>query len=289
MLVLDIGGTFIKYALTDENGAILPATVRQVPSDAEGGYEDFLNVLAGILRQAHELQPVVKAGVSIPGPFDFDQGVSLMQHKFTALYDQSLRPPFEQAGVTVEFLHDSTAFMLGEAYDGVLNGANTAACVMLGTGLGFAYLRDGKVCVNDKRTPALALWKTPWRDGIAEDYVSTRAIQGLYGEKISVKSIADKARQGDQKALNAFQTTGRHLSEILNAILPKLGCERFAIGGQIAKSAELFELDVPVPWSVSCHLIDAALRGVGYYALHGRQKCELTLKDLLLNDSEGRI
>lgn len=274
MLVLDIGGTFIKYALTDENGALIPETVGQTPTDAEGSYEAFLDVLADTIRQTSAQQAYRKACVCIAGPFDFDRGISLMQHKFKAVYQKSLRPPFEQAGVEVQFLHDSTAFILGEAYDGVLKGQKAPCCVMLGTGLGFAFMRDGKVCVNEKRTPAHTLWNMPWLDGIAEDYVSTRAIQALYGEKVPVKQIADAARQGDAKALNAFRTTGKHLSDILKKVIPMLGCDSFALGGQIAKSADLFALDIPVPWRVSEHMDDAALRGVSHYALHGQAACE---------------
>lgn len=289
MLALDIGGTFIKFAMTDENGVILPETVEQIPTNAEGSYEDFVNVLTGIIWQARELRPFRKASVCIAGPFDFDRGVSMMQHKFRAIYQRSLRPPFEQAGVDVCFLHDSTAFILGEAYDGVLKGCKAPCCVMLGTGLGFAFMRDGKVCVDEKRTPALVLWNMPWRDGIAEDYVSTRAIQALYGEKLPVKSIADRARQGDVKAVAAFQTTGEHLSEILKKMIPKLKCDSFALGGQIAKSAELFELDLPIAWSIAKYIDDAALRGASYYAFHGQIACEKVLHRLFIDISEVNI
>lgn len=288
MLALDIGGTFIKYALTDENGAILLETVGQTPTAAEGSYEDFLNVLAGIIRQTRERQPFYRASVSIAGPFDFDRGVSMMQHKFRAVYQKSLRPPFEQDGVDICFLHDSTAFILGETYDGVLKGWKAPCCVMLGTGLGFAFMRDGKVCVNQKRTPALTLWNIPWRDGIAEDYVSARAIQALYGEKLPVKSIAELARQGDAKAAAAFRTAGGHLSEILKKVIPMLGCDCLALGGQIAKSAELFELDLPIAWSVAQHMDDAALRGASCYALHGQTACEQVMQRLYTDVDEVR-
>ena len=274
MVVFDIGGTFIKYALTAENGELLTDTVRQTPSHADDDYDAFLGAMEGILREAGERQKVRKACVSIAGPFDFERGISLMRHKFRSLYQKSLRRPFEQAGVDVMFLHDSTAFMLGEAYDGVLQGRNAPCCVMLGTGLGFAFMRDGKVCVNPQRGPAFTLWNAPWRDGTAEDYVSTRAIQGLYGETLPIREIAERARQGDRKAGDPFLETGRQLSAILREIIPRLRCDSFALGGQIAKSADLLGLEVPVEWQVSRHLDDAALRGASRFARYGREDCE---------------
>lgn len=277
MLVLDIGGTFVKYALTDARGGILPETVSQTPANAGGTYEDFLDTLHTILLWARERQEVTRACVSIPGPFDFENGVSAMKHKFPALLGRSLRPPFERMGVPVAFVHDSTAFLLGEAHDGSLTGRASPCCVMLGTGLGFAFMREGRVCVNAARGPAFSLWNMPYRDGIAEDYVSTRAIQASYGEPVSVREIAERARQGDARAKAAFLAAGRDLTALLGALIPRLGCDSFALGGQIAKSADLFGLRLPVESHVSAHLDDAALRGASYYAAHGREDCEREL------------
>ena len=276
MLVLDVGGTFVKYALTDDAGCLLGQTVGQTPSDAQGSYEAFLAVLTRIIEAAQAQQHVERACVCTPGPFDFEAGISLMRHKFPALYGKPLRAPFERAGIDVSFLHDSTAFMLGESRDGEAKGMTSPCCVMLGTGLGFAFMREGRVCVNEKRGPAFSLWNMPYRGGIAEDFVSTRAIQAAYGEALPVKAIADRARQGDARAAQAFAGAGFHLSALLGALIPRLGCDGFVLGGQIAKSADLFGLRLDVPWRVSQHLDDAALRGASAYAAQGRAACEVT-------------
>ena len=273
ILVLDVGGTFIKYGLADERGHLLPGTVSQVPSHSEDSADKFLDALRAILRDAGGT--VDRAAVSICGPFDFDGGVSLMTHKFKALYGVDLRPPFREAGVEVFFLHDATAFILGEYFDGTLKGADNACCVMLGTGLGFGWIRDGKVCVDETRTPAFSLWRAPYLSGIAEDYVSTRAIQKTYGKVLPIKAIADAARAGDEKALTAFRAAGEHLSRLLKILAPALGCEKLALGGQIARSADLFGLEIGIPWAVTEHFEDGALRGCCLFALRGRD-CERT-------------
>lgn len=271
LLVLDIGGTFIKYGSADENGGLLRETVRQTPSHAEEDAEAFFQALRAIIReQGGEAE---KACVSIAGPFDFDQGISLMKHKFASLFGLPLRAPFEESGLPVAFLHDSTAFMLGESQDGALKGVSNACCVMLGTGLGFAWMKDGKVCVNAEQSPAFSLWNQPYLDGIAEDYVSTRAIQRYFGENLSVRQIADQARLGDARAAQAFRTAGEHLSVLMGRVLPRLGCEKFALGGQISKSADLLQLNLPVSWSVTEHPEDAALMGACRYAAFGRDRC----------------
>ena len=271
LLVLDIGGTFIKYGSADEKGDLIRETVRQIPSHAEEDAEAFFEALRTIIReQGGEAE---RACVSIAGPFDFDHGISLMQHKFASLFGLSLRAPFEESGLSVAFLHDSTAFMLGESLDGALKGVTNACCVMLGTGLGFAWMKDGKVCVNAEQSPAFSLWNQPYLDGIAEDYVSTRAIQRYFGGSLAVRQIADQARLGDARAIQAFRTAGEHLSVLMSIVIPCLGCEKFALGGQISKSADLLHLNLPIPWAVTAHPEDAALMGACRYAAFGRERC----------------
>lgn len=270
MLVLDIGGSFIKYGLADDAGNLIPGSAGQLPSDANGEYGHFLDVLRRVISVCGEKEKSQRASVSIPGPFDYAKGVSLMKHKFTALYGRSISGPFEEAGIPVSYLHDSTAFLLGEAdtEDG-----DSPCGIMLGTGLGFAMMRGGRVCVNESQTPAVSLWNMPWRDGIAEDYVSQRAILSLYGADMSVKQIAEAARAGDEKAKQTFRTVGANLSEMLRKLLPALGCTGLVLGGQIAKSADLFELDVPVAWRVSRHPEETALRGAACFAALGHDRC----------------
>lgn len=285
MLVLDIGGTYVKYALTDEAGCLLPETVAQMPSGEQDGGEQFLAVLSRIVREAKQRQDVRRACVAIAGPFDFDAGISLMRHKLPALYGRSLRPPFEQVGVEADFLHDAAAFMLGEAREGMARAMRSPCCVTLGTGLGFTFMRGGKVCVNERRGPALSLWKMPFCGGIAEDFVSARAIQAAYGKALPVRAIAGLARQGDARAAEAFLEAGEHLSALLCMLIPRLGCDGMVLGGQIAKSAELLNLCLNVPWHVSQHLDDAALRGASCFAAQGRDACEQMLS---LDPLDGR-
>jgi len=272
-LVMDIGGSFIKYAAANREGKLLPGSIGQMEANADGSAEEIFSTIREVIRLARCARPIAGACVSMPGPFDFDNGVSHMKHKFPALYGKSLRIPFEREGLPVIFLHDSTAFILGEYHGGVLRGAQSPCCVMLGTGLGFAWIRSGLVMVEDNQTPAMPLWRCPYLDGIAEDYVSTRAIRRYYDNKLSVKEIAERARAGEAKAREAFQVTTDHLSAILTPLLKRLYCDKFALGGQIAKSADLMPLDLPVPWEVSSRPDEAALLGAAWYSCQGRSAC----------------
>lgn len=282
ILVLDVGGSFLKYGVADEKGALLPGSVGEAPARADESPEKVYEAFEEAIRRARETAPLAGACACFPGPFDYTHGVFRMKHKFQALFGCSILPPFERAGLPVRFLHDSTAYILGEVSDGTLRDAKDPCCVMLGTGLGYTMMKDGKVLIDESQTPALSLWCAPFREGIAEDYVSTRAIQAAYGQPLSVKDIAGLARQGDEKALQAFRKTGEALSELMGIIDRRFHPDKLALGGQIARSADLLHLNLSFPWEVSHHLDDAALRGAAYYALHSREECTAVLPKIQL-------
>ncbi len=276
-LLLDVGGTALKFALADPQGMLIPGTAGQIPSRSGEGLEDILEAFYQAVRRCRAAGPVHKACVSIPGPFDYDLGISHMRHKFAALWGFPLGEWFVRRGLEARFLHDSTAFMLGEAASGALDGVENACCFMLGTGLGFAMMRHNRILQKEDASPALSVWKLPWGNGIAEDRISSRAIQRRYGAPESIRKIAQAAREGDALALAAFRKTGEALSILAGKLLQSFPCEKIALGGQIARSADLMELRFPCPWYVCPHPEESPLRGAARYMHLGAHACVTTL------------
>ena len=134
-----------------------------------------------------------------------------MRHKWRGLMDVPLPSVFarELPGVPVRFLHDSTAFLLGEAWQGAARNMENPAGVMLGTGFGFTVMQRRRVLVDANGTPALVLWNAPFRDGTVEDYVSRRALRDAYGPQApDVRELAELARGGDTRAQAIFPPHG---------------------------------------------------------------------------------
>lgn len=171
-----------------------------------------------------------------------------MTHKYQSVYGIPVRPWFTEVlgEVSVRFTHDSSAFLLG-ALSGEDRLLHRRICgVILGTGLGFAAMEDGKLLLNPEGGPAISIFRMPYRDGIAEDYASRRAVENLYkrlsgsGEALSVKDIAERARRGDVMAERCFQTLGKSLGEILLPVVREHNFTLLLLGGAISKSAGLF-------------------------------------------------
>lgn len=258
ILAIDAGGTFFKSGLVNAAGEIVEHTRISCPVNSAGQADAvraaYHTLIARQLDNARTLGQMIKAvGVDTPGPFDYQEGKSLMRHKFPALYGIPLRPWIQEAAgkLPVCFLHDSTAFLLGEYWKGGLQREGNAAGVMLGTGLGFAYMQNGEVQLNPQGGPGFSLYTVPYRDGAAEDYVSRRGIINRYLERvpqaeshIDVADIARLAREGSAPALAAMKETGRMLGEILLPVLKEKQCRRLVVGGQISKAYPLFGPDL---------------------------------------------
>ena len=242
ILLLDVGGTFIKCS----DG-------RSIPIDSAGSREDIVSSLRTAVGNAGRYGHV---SVAIPGPFDYDNGVFLMKHKFAAVYGEKFADIVGNPDGDFRFIHDINCMLLGELASGEGRGCSNVAMVSLGTGLGFSMCVGGQILRNDCGSPAVSIYNRPFRDGVLEDYASKRGVSSTY-ERISgkkapatVKDIADMAAGGDRDALDAFEEVGRAIGGSIAPILKEYDIQRLLFGGQISRSFRFMEK------SVNCALKD---------------------------------
>ncbi len=234
-LLLDVGGTFIKCS----DG-------RSIPVDSNGTREE---IVASFKEAVGDLSFIDKVAVAIPGPFDYDEGVFMMKHKYAAVYGEKFADLVEAPeGVEFRFIHDVNCMLLGEVTDGAGVGYENVVMVAMGTGLGFAQSLGGKIYKNASGSPGISIFNMPYGEGVLEDYISKRGITRLYSEaggkdaaEISVKEIADLAKAGDAAASKAFSEAGRILGKVIAPILEELSADCLLFGGQISRSFSLME------------------------------------------------
>lgn len=251
---VDIGGTHITCAAVQiAEGRLAAATRSRVSYDHEAPAEVILNAWASALNETIsqlELSELAGIGFAMPGPFEYRNGVSRMQHKFKNLYglhipralDPLLAPENE---LPMRFLNDASAFAVGEAWLGEGRGFQKVVVVTLGTGFGSAFIDDGVPVVTGRGVPEEGcLWHLPFQDGIADHYFSTgwflREYKKLTGGEIGgVKDLVEKAA-GDALLQSLFARFGHNLAECLAPWLRQFGAEALVIGGNIAHALPLF-------------------------------------------------
>lgn len=98
-ILLDVGGTEIKGSVSDRNG--VRTKIRKFPARAQKSTEKILDNFAKICRELmiEADGSVVGVGMAIPGPFDYENGISRMQglNKYDAIYGISLKEKSRRA------------------------------------------------------------------------------------------------------------------------------------------------------------------------------------------------
>ena len=260
MILLDVGGTFVKSSLGIAGKGAVEGTFDSTPMSSDGSAEEiaesFRTAVAGQLeRAAANGAHIETVSVVMPGPFDYKNGgVFLMKHKFAAVYGKTFREILGDV-ITPEtrlvFAHDVNGALMGALMLHPELREGNIAFSTLGTGLGFAHAKDGVIQESPMGSPATDLWDAPYNGGILEDFVSRRAILrffaeqgGVLAEGEDVKEISEKARKGDEKALEAFRCAGRHFAAGAKDVLERLQISHILFAGQIAKSFDLMEKEV---------------------------------------------
>jgi len=248
LLTFDIGGSHISAALCYGHDLTLGPVVSAHYGDvtASGGFVDLLCGLASKATASNFAG--LGATLAFPGPFDYEAGISLMQHKLPYLYGFDLRHALAfRLGcdpAQVRFLNDADAYLLGEVGAGAARGFSRAVGLTLGTGIGSAFALDGTLVNSGPGVPTDGeIWNVPYENGIVEDFVSTRAIAGAYssraGKSITVAEIAAAAPH-DPDAQQAFAEFGRHLGQVIGSLLADFHADVVVLGGGISRSSSLF-------------------------------------------------
>jgi glucokinase len=253
----DIGGSHITCAAIDlQRQCIAPRTLLHRAVDSQAPADRILSHWAAALKGALDaVDPVrlVGIGVGMPGPFDYEKGIALFSPqvaKYQSLHGLSiwerLISLLEMApGTTIRSMNDVACFAVGEAWVGKASGLTRAVCLTLGTGFGSAFVEDGAPVVDGSHVPRSGcLWHLPFRDGIAEDFLSSRWFLREYAARsgktaAGVKEIAEKSSI-EPAARAVFQEFGENLGAFVAPWLRKFGAEAVVVGGGICHAYQLF-------------------------------------------------
>ncbi len=231
ILALDVGGTTVKSALCDLHGQLVSG-VNITSVDSRGSrsviLKRFSEILTGLVAQSNKvnLEPVGLA-VAFPGPFDYEKGICLIKgvNKYEALYGMDLSGFFRNEVTVTElfpviFDADSWAFTRGQYLKGAAIGARRIIGITIGTGLGSAFMEEGRIVQNERGIPPYGwIGNLPFGKGILDDRVSRRGILARYREisdslqvDLDVKDLYNLAVIGHCR-MKLFCETGSLLAE----------------------------------------------------------------------------
>jgi glucokinase len=244
---VDIGGTHVTACLIDlDDSVVLHQTEARHFIDSTADAPSVIASWAAVIREAHEKaqRPVNAIGIAMPGPFDYEKGISLITGlgKYESIYGVNVKELLaKELDITagqIRMINDATAYLAGEQQFGSGKGAESVLGITLGTGLGSAWYMKEEMTDGD-------LYHFAFRDGVAEDYISARWLVKSYEAKTGmllpgVREVKELAVNGDNHALFLFKEFGKSLAEVILARFHPHLPARVVLGGNITKAADLF-------------------------------------------------
>jgi len=245
LIGIDIGGSHITAALVDPVKKMIVVeswTRAVVNSYAEA--DEIMDNWCRCIATATGKYKVDKICFAFPGPFNYEEGICLIQnqHKFPHLYGLNIKQALaEKLGMKKNdlfFHNDAACFLQGEVFAGSVNKYETVAGLTLGTGLGTAIYKNGLAQSAD-------CWNMPFRESIAEDYLSTRwfikRFATLTGKTINgVKELAGYADEVNC-IKGIYAEFGNNLAEFIIQFQQQVKAEAVVIGGNIVHAYPWFQ------------------------------------------------
>lgn len=253
---VDIGGSHITCAAVDlQSGKILKDTLaeREVNNQAQASaiistWSDALSESLGRIPPEN----VKGIGFAMPGPFDYVKGICYIRGvaKYENLYGFNISDAISSSldvpdGFLIRFMNDVSAFAVGEAVVGKASQYKRSMSVTLGTGFGSAFISDRIPIVDGPEVPKLGcVYHLPYKEGIADDYFSTRWFirnyKKLTGRDIKGVKELSELYSSDTNVKELFGIFANDLAVFLAPWLMKFKAEILVIGGNISHAYNLF-------------------------------------------------
>ena len=288
-MCVDVGGTFIKYAVIDSELNFHAKGKTDTPKE---GIEAYLDALTAVCKP--HLAEISGLAMSVPGVIDSENGVCRTGGLLHYVKEFPLADEMQKRiGTPVTVMNDAKSAALAESTWGSLAGCQDAIVIVLGTGVGGALVKDGKVHMGKHFSAGefgrvmfgqdLDLRESCWarHNGNARLLNLAAAIKGVPADSITTYDLFQWIEAGDEDAMWVLDKYTKDLAYIIMNLQTIYDPELFAIGGGISQQPLLFTylkrnvtnykkicpLPIPEPQITACkYFNDANLIGaLGYH------------------------
>ncbi len=280
---VDVGGSHItSAAININNFEIIANSTFTNKIDSKESKEVILSDWSKVINKTIKSIPEignVKIGFAMPGPFHYATGLAKFENndKYENLYNVSI--PNELAKylnnpeAELRFLNDATCFGVGVSSVGKAKKSNRIIAITLGTGFGSTFIKNGLPQVTASDVPiGGCLWDKPFKNGIADDYFSTRWFKKRYfelsgNEVKGVKEIADENNSFSKEVFSEFSS---NFVEFMSPFIKDYQPDLIILGGNVSNASNLFlsniekkckENGLNLQFSISTLMEEAALIG----------------------------
>jgi len=266
---VDLGGTNVRAALIASTGDIVAQARRSSLQEqpAEATLQQIVDACLEVISE-HGITPsnVLGVGIGLPGIMDTDSGVCFWSPNFPKWKDVPIGATVSAGlGIPAYILNDAKCAALGELVYGAGKGVRNMVMITLGTGIGGAFVVDGRLLIGPNGSigevghqtidPAGARCGCGnfgcWEAIAARDAIIDRADRKLQAGRVSTLRemaprggltpavISRAANEGDAVAREVMDEIGGLIGIGVTNLINMLNPERFVIGGGISQAGEL--------------------------------------------------
>lgn len=240
ILALDLGGTFIKYCLFNENDEFMLKGKEKTPSNIN----DFIVIIKELVNH---YKPIEGIAISMPGFIDAKNGYAKTAGALKYLDDTNIVELFHELfHLPTAVENDGKSATLAELETGNLKDVNNGIAIIVGTGIG------GGIVINREllRGRHLIAGELSFMGGNLDDYPSYNSMFavhcGAYGISSEIEKQADiknmngveafkRIRNGDKKVEQALKIVCHRLAVYLYTLQVIIDPDKFVIGGGISE------------------------------------------------------
>ncbi len=257
VLAFDVGGTDMKAALIDSNGAIRALERIPTPHAGEQTADAVLTALAEVAARFGTEHPDVvplAAGLLVPGHVDDETGVGIMSENLN-WRDVPFRARFEALiGVPVSFSHDVRGAGEAEHRLGAAAPFSDVVVMAIGTGIAGAIFIGGTLYTGGGLAgemghsrvadgPACACGGIGCLEAVASAAAIARRYNARTGAAVTgAKEVVERALAGDEDAAWVWESALDALALDLSHTVALLAPEAIVIAGGLSQAGPaLFE------------------------------------------------
>lgn len=241
---VDLGGTKILAAVVGRDGAI--GRTIEIPTP-DGPENEVLEAVDGVVGDL--LADGASAiGYGVPLNIDRRTGVALRATNLPLLHVHFPDRARRQFGLPAGVENDANAAALAEWRLGAGRGTTDLVMLTLGTGVGGGIVLDNRlyrgwaelghlVVVADGPPCQGSCHGRGHLEAVASGLAADRAAAELYGEGADAPLLVDRARAGDDRAIDALRGIGHLLGLAIGSLANVFDPDVFVVGGGFGAAA----------------------------------------------------
>lgn len=241
-LVLDVGGSSIKYAIMSDDATIVERGSEVTPLDS---LDNFLMILKSIILKYES--KIDGIAISAPGTIDPKSGLILAPGALSYNYRVNLIDKIHEfINLPVAIENDGKCAALAESWLGNLQGCDSGIVMVLGTGIGGGIILNGKLWSGSHffagEFSYLALGELSSFNNVFAMKGSATALVMEYAKSknlnyktVDGKKVFELISTNDEDAIAALKTIAHNLALEMYNLQCIFDPEKICIGGGISQ------------------------------------------------------